>query len=122
METHQQATKATPSRAILNDGVINLATASDWPTLRGSSIIYVVTGARLQSDAVGDEPSVILSSLNTLRCLKAIQRIGKMENNENVKYEEQIFMRELEYRIEDYYKRDDDDDHDGAKDFRDGFH
>ncbi|GJW87794.1 hypothetical protein Tco_0163134 [Tanacetum coccineum] len=46
------------------------------------------------------------------------------KNNGNVKCqdEEQISMRELEYRIEEHYERDDDDDHDGTKDFRDGFH
>ncbi|GKE73262.1 hypothetical protein Tco_1535303, partial [Tanacetum coccineum] len=46
------------------------------------------------------------------------------KNNGNVKCqdEEQISMREVEYRIEEHYERDDDDDHDGTKYFRDRFH
>ncbi|GKD28241.1 hypothetical protein Tco_1239019, partial [Tanacetum coccineum] len=31
-------------------------------------------------------------------------------------------MRELEYQGKEHYERDDDADHDGTEDFRDGFH
>ncbi|GJY70511.1 uncharacterized mitochondrial protein-like protein [Tanacetum coccineum] len=55
------------------------------------------------------EPKRIISTNNT----------KDRENNGNVKCQdkEQISMQELEYRIEEHYERDDDDDRDRAKDF-----
>ncbi|GJW38984.1 hypothetical protein Tco_0064829 [Tanacetum coccineum] len=46
----------------------------------------------------------------------------KYNGNVKCKDKEQISMRELEYRVKEHYEREDDDDHDGTKDFRDSFH
>ncbi|GJV87835.1 putative reverse transcriptase domain-containing protein, partial [Tanacetum coccineum] len=91
--------------------------SGDAKETRGAMLLRDIEGYVLvisMNDFWHFEPKRIIPTNNT----------KDRKNNGNVKCqdEEQISMRELEYRIEDHYERDDDDDHDGTKYFRDRFH
>ncbi|GJT83910.1 hypothetical protein Tco_1058252 [Tanacetum coccineum] len=108
---------------IIKEGWINDSTfmkeASFEVFKYGSFIVRETLGTVMHGDIVG---GVLVVFMNDFRHFEPKRIISTnntkdRENNGNVKHQdkEQISMREFEYRIEEHYERDDDDDHDGLK-------
>ncbi|GJW19968.1 putative reverse transcriptase domain-containing protein [Tanacetum coccineum] len=105
---------------VTNEGRVNDSTFMKEAFFKvfenGSFITRETRGAMMHGDVVD---GVLVIFLDCAWHFQPKKGYFNKENSENVKCqdEEQISMRELEYRIEKHYERDDDDDYDVAKYF-----